>query len=132
MTMTESASNYWAELARHPQGYVLFHTFRNPMRPPWVQLKLMRPAIPGRRIARRVWLKWNADRQCLARTPLAEELPEIYAWVRDVLEAEAAREVVRRGCHLMGRNQKPGAADRRRDVVGKKLAARKQLTVILS
>jgi hypothetical protein len=98
MTMTENVSSYWVELARHPDGYVLFHTFRKAMRPPWVQLKLMRPAIPGRRIARRVWLTWNADEQRLARSPLgkehplAEELPEIYAWVLDVLEAEAARE----------------------------------------
>jgi hypothetical protein len=30
--------------------------------------------------------------QRLSRTPLADELPEIYAWVLDVLQAEAARE----------------------------------------
>ena len=71
---------------------MLFETFHNPMQPPWIQLKLMRPKIPGRRYARRVWLKWNANEQCLERTQLAEELPEIYDWVLDVLEAEAARE----------------------------------------
>ena len=54
---------YWTEIARHPQGYVLFDTFDNPMRPPWILLKLMRPKTPGRRIARRVWLQWNADKQ---------------------------------------------------------------------
>ena len=36
-------SHYWNELARHPQGCVLFRTFHNPMRPPWIQLKSMRP-----------------------------------------------------------------------------------------
>ncbi len=97
MTIDESVSSYWTELARHPQGYVLLHSFRKLTRSPWVQLKLMRPAIPGRRIARRIWLQWNADEQCLAHTPLAEELPEIYAWVLDVLEAEAKREKTEAG-----------------------------------
>jgi hypothetical protein len=90
---------FWTELARHPDGYVLLHSFRKQTRPPWIQLKLMRPKIPGRRIARRIWLMWNADAQCLPHTQLAEELPEIYAWVVDVLEAEAAREKATQSAH---------------------------------
>jgi hypothetical protein len=87
-------TSYWIEIARHPEGYVLFDCFKDraQLRSPWIRLKLMRPQVPGRRIARRVWLQWNADEQRLSRTPLADELPKIYEWVHDVLEGLAVRE----------------------------------------
>ena len=53
----------------------------------------MRPAIPGRRIKRRVWLWWGRDKQQLKHSDFADDLPEIYDWVIDVLEQRAAREL---------------------------------------
>jgi hypothetical protein len=97
MSDTTSTSTYWTEIARHPEGYVLFDSLKK-SKPPWIRLKLMRPQVPGRRIARRVWLCWNADEQRMSRSPFGEEAPfakeapRIYAWVLDVMEGLAARE----------------------------------------
>jgi hypothetical protein len=89
--------SYWVELARHPEGYTLSYSPQKQLEtkhPVWLQLKLMRPAISGRRIKRRVWLRWNRDKQQLAKNTLAEELPEIYDWVWNVLQQLAEREEI--------------------------------------
>jgi hypothetical protein len=83
-------SQYWVELARHPGGFTLFyspHKQRLTKRPNWVSLKLMLPAVPGRRIERRVWLSWDRDKRQLARSEFADTLPEIYGWVWDTAAA---------------------------------------------
>jgi hypothetical protein len=88
---------YWVEIARHPQGFVLFVCSHQKFRPPWVALKLKRPKHePGRSSGerKRVWLHWNADRQELGRNAstalLADQIPDISDWVVDVLLARQA------------------------------------------
>jgi hypothetical protein len=87
--------DYWIELARHSEGYTLFYSPQKQgqsKRPQRFTLKLMRPAVPGHRIKRRVWLSWNCDKQQLACHELADELPEIYGWVWEVMQRFMARE----------------------------------------
>jgi hypothetical protein len=87
---------YWVELARHPEGHALFYSPQKQdtaKHPEWLRLKFMRPATPGRRIKRRVWLLWNREKQQLANTELADELPEIYDWLCDSLEQLAEHEL---------------------------------------
>lgn len=88
--MTEE---YWVELGQHPEGALFYspHKQEGTKHPEWVQLKLMRPAIPGRRIKRRVWLSWNSEKQELAHNELADQLPEIYSWVWDTMDQIAER-----------------------------------------
>jgi hypothetical protein len=91
-------SQYWAELAQHPEGYVLFYSPQKQMQskhPSWVALKLMCPVIPGIRIkgGRRKWLSWNRDKHQLAHCGVAHQLPEIYNWVWDTMEQIAEREL---------------------------------------
>ena len=87
-------SQYWVELARHPEGFTLSyspHKQRLTKRPDWVSLKLMCPVVPGPRVKRRVWLSWNQDKHQLTHCALADALPEIYSWVWDTLERTASR-----------------------------------------
>ena len=77
---------YYTEIARHPDGFVLFARAARETHA-WVTLKLMRPT--GR--SRRIWLAWNMEERRLgagsSEQQLAEELPKIHDWVIEVLSA---------------------------------------------
>lgn len=89
---TQPTRPYWTEIARHPQGFVLFA--RQGRRPSEVALKLMCPIALARwrGKSRRVFLVWDADTHWLSphsvRDPsLADRLPQIYDWVLTILAA---------------------------------------------
>jgi hypothetical protein len=91
--MTETRSQYWVEVARHPQGYVLYACPSQNLKYPWALLKLMRPGPTVRRRGggRRIWLRWNAAEQRLMPSVL-DDIPVIHDWVSDLLEAAAEKE----------------------------------------
>jgi hypothetical protein len=81
---------YWTEIARHPQGHVLYARFREAARLPWLKIKLMlspRPIAKRLGERRRIPLLWNVDEQRLseAASPL-DNLPDLHNWVLDVLD----------------------------------------------